>query len=320
MGMAEEASAMRENDSSVSGNRGLFPIVTIFSLQTRRTRGRDNTLIIRPYVIHSIVLVILIFGSATASSETDQGNYKEVARIRVEPSSTISILQDANAERFDPLASDERMYLPLQVCPTNETGKVSLTKCEKVAVTKPLKVEFLSLTKYEIGRLQRRTLLYLTATDPGITDNLNGVFVFEMNKDKIKSLLPSSTFTMDGQHKFFCLNDSSGSGCVVVVAQSKREGSETHYSPHKYRINVFFMGKDAGNFSLANTYITKKKYESLDDLSDGDSGVIDDEFPQIMSLVEKVKSKKCCRDGAQFPQFPPLQSASRAGSSTKHAN
>lgn len=248
---------------------------------------------LRPYVIQGSrgihVVLILIFGSANASSETAQGNYKEIARIQLNPSSAISVLQDADVRKFDPLASDARVYFPLQVCPSNEIGKVNSTKCEKVAVTQPRKVEFLYLAKYETGKLTNRTLLYLIATDPGINDDLNGVFVFEMNKGKIKSLLPPSIFSLDGQHKFLCLSD--GSGCVVVVAQSKREGSETHYSQHRYRINVFFMGKNSNNFSLVNTYMTKKKYKSLDDLSEMDLNPIDDQLSQIMSLVEKTKLK-----------------------------
>lgn len=104
---------------------------------------------------------------------------------------------------------------------------------------------------------------------------------------KFEKILPTKSVTEQGEYKIVpAIKDKIEGVFVTADFILKLEEGETHYSPHRYALQIYQIGED-GKYRFVGKYETKTKYLSLDDVDSSEINVIEPEIRNIQKFFEK---------------------------------
>ena len=107
------------------------------------------------------------------------------------------------------------------------------------------------------------------------------IWTYSGEKESFINILPSLDISNQGEYRLFPKMKNGLEGILVAAdAIVNLNQGESHFSPHKYAIKIYQLGK-SGTFKLAGEYVTKIKYPSLDDTSP-----IDVIGPELQNIEE----------------------------------
>jgi hypothetical protein len=108
---------------------------------------------------------------------------------------------------------------------------------------------------------------------------------------RLESLSTGVTISEQGEFAIW-QEPSLSSFALVVTADYIWGASETHFSPHRYRVSAYVMGALAGGgelrqYFLQDEYMTSTKYPSLDQA--GRVAVLDRERPEVLTRLRRQR-------------------------------
>ena len=109
------------------------------------------------------------------------------------------------------------------------------------------------------------------------------LWTYSILDKKFVNLLPLIQITEQGEYRL--LTAKEGIEGLFVTADYIWGENETHFSPHRYKINIYFFNDGKKSYNLRKEYITKSKYKSLDDVER--INVIMPELNKIKELLNK---------------------------------
>lgn len=171
-----------------------------------------------------------------------------------------------------------------EFCFTAEDEYSEKNKRYSYSLVKDLKIITLQKSKKP-----REGILFIAENRDFAVGWLTFISIWHYNeKDgKFEKIPPTKRVTEQGEYKIIPVIKDKIEG-VFVTADFilKLEEGETHYSPHRYVIQIYQIGED-GKYKFVEKYETKTKYLSLDDVDSNEINVIEPELSNIQKFFEK---------------------------------
>lgn len=152
-------------------------------------------------------------------------------------------------------------------------------------------VDILSDIQLSINKEAEKAVLFVPRYSGGGSGSLYllTAWAYEKNSRRFINLLPKATcITEQGEFRFISFPEIEV-GSVLITADYLWGDGETHFSPHRYEIAMYAFVQKRG-FVLAGSYITDRKYKSLEDTDKVD--VIGHENENILKHLKKHISEK----------------------------
>jgi hypothetical protein len=104
------------------------------------------------------------------------------------------------------------------------------------------------------------------------------LWVYKRETKEFVNIVPKVLFTEQGEYRLF--SKEKGVEGILVIADYVWGDGETHFSQHRYKIEIYKFVNNSKSFVLYKEYTTKSKYTSLDET---------DEINVIMPELKKIK-------------------------------
>ena len=148
------------------------------------------------------------------------------------------------------------------------------------------KIKIITLQK---SKKPREGILFVAENRDFAVGWLTFISIWSYNEkaEKFEKMLPTKRVTEQGEYKIVPVIKDKIEGVFVTADFILRlEEGETHYSPHRYVIQIYQIGEDR-KYKFVGKYETKKKYLSLDDIDSSEINVIEPELSNIQKFFEK---------------------------------
>lgn len=170
---------------------------------------------------------------------------------------------------------------PARIC----LGTEGTEHCYAPASTKDY-IFGLEPTAKHVGQLDGKDLTLFTAMFYGCgSGTLTDFSLLTIRGGEFIDLFPAIRLTNQSEHKFWRLPNISN---LPVWATAEFiwdfDAGETHFSPHRYAIEVYVFDPKANQYVERAAYKTKRKYPGLDDMDQ--IKVLEFERPTILASLK----------------------------------
>jgi hypothetical protein len=202
-----------------------------------------------------------------------------------------AIAYEANVKQFEHWDQNE---CPAKLCFVEENGKTEQKCFEAVAKKRTILPNFQWAQKLTIvpilkNKYPQQGVLFVAMCSYGGSGAsfLFTLWTFEEEVKEFVNILPEVTISNLGEYKFLEGVADALDG-ILVTADFVYEKGESHFSPHRYRINIYQYDQADKAFKLIGEYVTKTKYGS-------------DEINVISPEIETIKELVARRASAHLP-------------------
>jgi hypothetical protein len=148
-----------------------------------------------------------------------------------------------------------------------------------------------------VGQLDGHELTLFTATDSGCgSGTLTHYSLLTVRDGEFVNLLPKVELSNQSEYKLWSLPQFSSLSVLVTAdfiwdfeaMQKSNYTKETHFAPHRYRVEAYVYDAKSGQYLQKVRYETTKKYLGLDDADE--IQVLDSERQTILATLRQKHS------------------------------